>query len=145
VLEALTAFVRDGSGAPLPTDIQAALTVIGRRSGDHDLLDLSVTNLPQADLFHANLTYAILTRANLTQAILIRADLTNAILTRANLTNADLTHANLTYTILTDVNLTNANLTGARIDQRQLDEACGSNAVLPPGLTLKPCPPQSPP
>jgi hypothetical protein len=99
VLEALTAFVRDGSRAASlaspPTDIQAALTVIGRRSGSRDLLDLTDTNLPQADLFHANLTQAI--------------------------------------------------LTGAQIDQKQLDEACGSDAVLPMGLTLKPCPPSSSP
>jgi hypothetical protein len=149
VLETLTAFVRNGSRAtslsPLPIDIQAALTVIGRRSGIGDLLDLSVTNLPQADLFRANLTYAILTYANLTHAILTRANLTYAILTYANLTDADLSGANLTDANLIYADLSGANLIGASLDgQKQLDEACGSYAKLPTGLTLKPCPPRSP-
>jgi uncharacterized protein YjbI with pentapeptide repeats len=51
------------------------------------------------------------------------------------LTSADLTDANLSRAILTD----------AQIDQKHLDEACGSDAVLPPGLTLKPCPSQTAP
>jgi uncharacterized protein YjbI with pentapeptide repeats len=47
---------------------------------------------------------------------------------------------------LSGANLIDANLTGASLDgQKQLDEACGSDAKLPTGLTLKPCPPQSPP
>lgn len=29
--------------------------------------------------------------------------------------------------------------TGATVLQRQLDHACGTDATLPPGLTLKPC------
>ena len=53
----------------------------------------------------------------------------------ANLTGTDLTGADLTY-----ANLTGAKLTGTQIDQKQLDKACGSDAVLPTGLTLKPCP-----
>ena len=222
VLEALTAFVRNGARAnttPTPqTDIQAALTVIGRRSqrkGDPLSLDLtgaylanvdlivaalSEARLTGANLVGANLGAADLTVAKLTGANLARADLDTAFLTGADLTGADLSgadlsganltiaflrntnlgHANLRGAILTRASLEGANLTGAslvgadltgailtgailtgtiltdtdfngnlmeaRLDgQKQLDEACGSDAVLPKGLTLKPCPPKSPP
>ena len=206
VLEALTAFVREGAklpttpptpGAPTqgpPTDIQAALTVIGRRSAGPGGVTLTKANIAGADLTHANLTGASLGDANLTQAFLGGANLTGAFLGGANMTNADLAHANLTganliganltraYLIdanLTDANLIGANLTraylggadltvahliganlsgadlsgadltAAQIEQKQLDEACGSNAtVLPtatPTLTLRPCPPHSSP
>jgi uncharacterized protein YjbI with pentapeptide repeats len=216
VLEALTAFVREGTlteGHSLPTDIQAALAVIGRRSvGPRvDQINLSGANLSGADLFHADLRLADLTAADLSHANLIRANLTRAdlgnyanltrahlngiVLDHANLTDANLDHANLTdanldhanldhanltgghleganldhanltradligagltrahltdaeltRADLTDAELTRADLTGARIDQKQLDEACGSDAKLPLGLTLKPCPPKSPP
>ena len=38
-------------------------------------------------------------------------------------------------------NLSGADLSGAILDgQTQLDQACGTDAKLPPGLTLKPCP-----
>jgi uncharacterized protein YjbI with pentapeptide repeats len=127
VLKALTAFVREGAQAkdvPLPTDVQAALTAIGTRSIDRgigiDLINLSGANLTRANLFLANLFHANLGGTNLRDADLRHADLGGA-------------------------DLTGADLTGARIDQKQLDEACGSDAALPPGLTLKPCPPKSSP
>jgi uncharacterized protein YjbI with pentapeptide repeats len=72
VLEALTAFVREGANAkdvPLPTDVQAALTVIGRRSIDRgigiDLINLSGANLTRVNLILADLGGADLTGANL--------------------------------------------------------------------------------
>ena len=131
VLEALSAFVREGAKlrpitppgvglpTPLPTDIQAALTVIGRRSAGPGFVDLTKANIAGARLFGARLTDARLTDANLTHV---------------DLTDADLTGANLTY-----VRLTEADLTGARVEPAQLYLACGSDAELPPGLTLKPC------
>jgi uncharacterized protein YjbI with pentapeptide repeats len=150
VLEALTAFVRDGSSkaTPLPTDIQAALKVIGRRSAGGGRLDLSKANIAGANLPNANLTGAILIDADLTGAYLIDANLTDANLSGANLTSAYLTGADLTRAYLVGVNLTNAHLsyadlTNAYLDgqkQKQLEVACGSDAVLPTGLTLKPCP-----
>jgi hypothetical protein len=95
VLEALSAFVRDntrnvtGDGPP-STDIQAALTVIGRRKPDG------------------------------------APDLTGAHIPKAILSFADLRHAK-------------------NLIRPQLDQACGTNAKLDPGLTLnKPCP-QVPP
>jgi uncharacterized protein YjbI with pentapeptide repeats len=147
---------------PLLTDIQAALTVIGRRSAYvGDEIDLIDANLTRARLFYANLTYARLLHADLHDALLIDVDLTYAglfhtDLSGANLSGANLTHSDLTFVNLAGANLSNANLsaanlshadlTGASLDgQKQLDEACGSDAKLPTGLTLKPCPPQSSP
>jgi hypothetical protein len=79
VLEALSAFVRDGTrtetgtGAPA-TDIQAVLTVIGRRT---------VFGKGKPDLTGANIP-----KAALSGAILIEADLSGAILAQANLSGA---------------------------------------------------------
>ena len=90
IMEVLTAYVREKAPrqeedpqtapAPLPTDMQAILTVIGRRetTGKNrgtDPLDLSHTrlvgaNLYEADLRGANLYEADLRGANLTRAIL---------------------------------------------------------------------------
>jgi uncharacterized protein YjbI with pentapeptide repeats len=153
VLDALIGFVREGTrdntpSTPLPTDVQAALTVIGRRFASRsgvdriDLRDarLSRADLTRADLTNANLTNATLIAANLTGAILTGANLTITKLNAAELIGADLRSARL---ILTD--LTGANLSSAKLDgQKQLDEACGLGATLPTGLTLKPCPPTQP-
>jgi Pentapeptide repeats (8 copies) len=134
-------------------------------SGAH----LSEVQLNDARLFDADLTSAILADANMTGANLEYADLTNANLVRANLSgahlsdtnlstahlsgahlngahliNANLSGADLTGADLRAANLTKANLTGARLDgQQQLAEACGSDAALPAGLALKPCPSES--
>jgi uncharacterized protein YjbI with pentapeptide repeats len=88
VLEALSAFVREGakpreSSAPRvndkpPTDIQAALTVIGRRAAGQGDVNLSGAVIARANLSHADLTGADLTRANLSNANLSRVDLTRA-------------------------------------------------------------------
>ena len=183
VLEALTAFVREGAKLPAtaptpgpptqkpPTDIQAALTVIGRRSEGSGFVDLTNANIAGADvsgdlkdgdLRGANLTHAFMFLADLsgadlrgtslTGADLRGANLTGALVTGASLRGADLRGANLTRDDLSDAdlsdaklegaNLTDTHLTGARaLGQKQLDEACGSNAMLPTGLTLKPCQP----
>jgi hypothetical protein len=97
----LCAFVRDstrtetGEGPPA-TEIQAALTVIGRHTAMGTALpDLNHAHIPRADLRNANLRDAYLL----------------------------------------------ADQRGATVAQAQLDQACGSNVKLDPGLTLnKPCP-----
>jgi uncharacterized protein YjbI with pentapeptide repeats len=38
---------------------------------------------------------------------------------------------------LIETDLSDANLLDAKITQKQLDQACGTNAVLPHGLTLR--------
>ena len=102
VLEALCAFVRDGTKSLtreeyLPaTDIQAVLTVIGRRKEGPD---------------GVNLSGAQVTKANLRSA---------------NLTSADLSGAYLTDTNLTDANLIAADLSGAYLTHVELDQACGT-------------------
>jgi hypothetical protein len=168
-VEALSAFVRDASkaqteGPPAP-DIRAALKVLARRGLIEPGLDLSGAHIPKTDLRGANLSGADLSgadlsnafllaanlraanlrAANLTGAYLRDANLDGAYLHDANLTRADLTGADLTGADLIGANLTAANLTGAEIDQKQLDVACGSDVVLPKGLTQKLCPPQSSP
>ena len=153
VMEVLTVFVREHSreqGSPLPADdrsddgpskptfrmdLQAAVTVIGRRDPTHDRqpVDLTRADLADADLADANLAQAQLTGANLSYAQLTRvhlddADLTGAILadTRldaAYLTGARLIHAVLTSAYLTEADLTEAVLTGANLTGANLKSA----------------------
>ncbi|WP_431884758.1 pentapeptide repeat-containing protein [Micromonospora wenchangensis] len=137
VIDILAAFIRVHSPAPnratrpsasrLPVDIQAAVTVLGRRDTTRDggdlhtphlwrvRPDLTNTNLTLADLTSANLPLANLVGAYLPMASLYEADLTSANLTAANLTSADLTLANLESADLTSANLAGANLTHANL------------------------------
>ena len=79
-------------------DVQAALTVAGRREAKRDIqpMNLTGTDLTRADLHGANFTRADLGGADLTGADLHGADLTSANLGRADLTGADLHGADLT-------------------------------------------------
>ncbi|MFG3716114.1 pentapeptide repeat-containing protein [Micromonospora sp. NPDC047730] len=151
VVDILTAFVRVHSPAPkrltppspLTIDIQAALTVLGRRDSTHDnkggpkgplrrVLDLAKTDLHSASLAGANLAGASLAGADLpeadlrgadlTAADLTGADLTAAILVDTNLAGADLTHAHLPGAILY-ANLRGANLHGADMHGADLSSA----------------------
>ena len=74
-----------GDGPPA-TDIQAVLTVLGRRkeigSGD---LELANAHIPKADLSRADLNHANLIQVNLSSANMSHAHLTGG---------ADLNHAN---------------------------------------------------
>jgi hypothetical protein len=134
VMEVLAAFIReppypvsqvrggaDGGLMRLWPDVQAALTVIGRRDTTRDvrLIDLSDADLARAYLREANL-HAALPRANLTGANLADADLADAKLTEADLTGARLTDANLTGADLADANLFGADLTGANLADANL-------------------------
>lgn len=98
VIEVLTAYVRnntldtttgnrpDENSLRKPSsDIQSALTVIGRREIENDIhsLELSSVHLKGADLTKANLEEAALSRACLEDA-----DLSGACLERANLSGA---------------------------------------------------------
>jgi len=94
VMSVLAAFVREHSH-PAQPDVQAALTVIGRRASDRDRepIDLTGADLALADLTGADLAGADLTAADLTGARLAGAYLVGATLTRATLAGADLTGA----------------------------------------------------
>ncbi|MFG2790989.1 pentapeptide repeat-containing protein [Streptomyces sp. NPDC048419] len=135
IIDVLAAFVREHDPAtsvpdaklpPEPdTDVQAALTVLGRLPrASHEFTDLhrirvpgvelptrtlSGMNLFRADLKGANLAFARASYMNLTEANLSHAELSDARLTGSSLRYADLTGANLE-----DADLRGADLTGAR-------------------------------
>jgi len=153
VMEVLTAFVREppplagasagpGAGAPAPVpppsrpgrprlraDVQAAISVIGRRNVTYDhpgrRIDLAEAHLAGADLAGADLHGADLAQADLTDAELTGADLSHANLWRANLTRADLVGAHLEEAILENADLTEASLDGANLDGANLQGALG--------------------
>ena len=178
VMEVLTAYVREHAPwtielmaatetgvarrpEKLTADIQAALTVIGRRKYSRDreprrYIDLSLTNLQWANLISARLDRAQLLGANLEGARLTRAYLNASLLSMANLKNAYLVGAHLekaTFEFanmdgaklwdahlegagLAKANLTNAELTGAQLSGADLREANMSGTNLS-GANLK--------
>jgi uncharacterized protein YjbI with pentapeptide repeats len=117
-----------------PTDIQAILTVLGRRkkAGKKDdvLLDLSAADLRGANLSGANLHEALLWGANLQEAVLAGANLQGANLLDANLQEANLWEANLQGAHLLDANLQEANLSGANLQGAYLLDTNLQKAVL---------------
>lgn len=158
IVEILSAFVRDNppgattpiptgwiAGTPvaqligsvhLPTDIGAALNVLGRRNVAHDgasaedlrrvnfaEVDLSFLSLAGADLSEARLAGARLTNADLHGASLADADLTNSGLTNANLNGTDLTDASLNNAYMNFTTLIGANLVETHMINAQLDHA----------------------
>jgi hypothetical protein len=168
IVEVLAAFIRDNANhrpapspiptptsspdprvilAQRPTDLVAAITVLGRRDtrqdAPHTIVDLSHTDLAGLNLSELNLAHvnplaarlhgAILSGANLSRASLLFADLTDARLNFANLTcayvvgadlrAADLSSANLAWAGLTGANLTGANLADANITHTDLTDA----------------------
>jgi hypothetical protein len=120
----------------LAADIQAIMTVIGRRTrswghGEPEPLDLHETNLPGTNLESADLTGANLSGANLSGADLTGAWLPGANLSGANLSEAELSGANLsaadgstaTGTFWARANLSAADLSGANLMDADLSEA----------------------
>jgi hypothetical protein len=123
VVEVLTAYVREHTGGDvamrrgLPTDVQAAVTVLGRRDASQDA---SGTRL---DLAHTNLSGANLVGANLQRALLSNADLDHGLLTETNLQDAVLIEASLEYALLVGANLQSADLSKADLQGATLDGA----------------------
>ena len=165
VVEVLTAFVREHSREPWPPpdsprttwitwrgrfraggrpqerftrpDIQAAVTVIGRRDARRDIqpihlngADLTAADLRDAKLGSADLTEAILRDADLTRADLAGADLRDADLTRADLTGATLRSADLGGADLTAATLRSGDLRGADLHATTLTRATLTRADL---------------
>ncbi len=114
--------LHESSASSLPTDVQAALTVVGTRNTANDgpttLIDLNHAPLANAQLEYLGLSGTVLTGANLAGANLKYTDLA-----RADLTGADLTGANLIYTLLSAAKLSGANLTMAHLSNTDLDNA----------------------
>jgi pentapeptide repeat protein len=135
VMSVLAAFVREHSH-PAQPDVQAALTVLGRRASERDRepidltgADLARLRLPGADLTGARLARARFRAADLHGAMLGGADLTGADLASADLTGADLAGANLTGADLTGARLAGAYLVGATLTRATLANADLANAL----------------
>ena len=145
IMEVLTAYVRENAtkqgkyaeeAAVKPTtDIQAILTVIGRRettgkNRGNDRLDLSNTYLHGVVILGADLSGADLSGADLSKADLSKADLGGADLSGALLSKADLGGADLSGADLSKANLGGATLSGALLSKANLGEATLSGALL---------------
>lgn len=142
VIDILTAFVRQNSAAradetvvKVKPDIQAILTVLGRRErsygqGENQSLNLSATDLSGADLTNAKFGAVNLTQSRLNDALLNGADLNGALLSDARLigiflTGAHLQNADLRGAKLTAAHVTGADFSGANLDAVDLRGAAG--------------------
>jgi uncharacterized protein YjbI with pentapeptide repeats len=140
VIEVLSAYIREQSREEWlvprsevdPTlqratrpDVQAALTVIGRRDATNDRyrVDLQKAELYGADLRDAYLAEAFLFGAKLEQASLNDANLYRANLAIAKLDSADLRDANLSGAYLVGTDFSGADLTGADLSVANLFRA----------------------
>jgi uncharacterized protein YjbI with pentapeptide repeats len=143
IMEILTAYIRENAPSNpkkkiislLPTDIQAILTVLGRRArtfgkGENEILNLSNTNLQQADLIGAHLERADLRGVRLEGANLIGAHMEGADLRGAHLEKACLLEAHLEGTALLKAHLKKADLRGAHLAGAFLDRAYLNKADL---------------
>ncbi|MER7992042.1 pentapeptide repeat-containing protein [Micromonospora chalcea] len=120
-----------------PVDIQAAVTVLGRRNRDYDHLpdglNLVATNLGGANLTNAKLNsarlddadlrYASMGQAQLTAAFLGRANLYGSAIDQANLNRAILFNADLRYAHMWDTDLTSAVLIRSDLRYAQMQNA----------------------
>jgi Pentapeptide repeats (8 copies) len=171
IMEILTAYVRQNAGwrvemeqsqstaSDLHADIQAILTVIGRRSltfenGETQRLDLSATNLNWAVLNQANLNGMVmnlvhlenaqLKGAKLRDAKLLDARFSEAFLEGADFYKADLRGAKLYKALMQGTILTGADLRGADLreaidlTQQQIDTATtDASTQVRPGLRTR--------
>lgn len=175
IMEILTAFVREnaplkkeeeGEKGEIPkprTDIQAALTVIGRRNCENEKenksLDLSCINIRRANLYEANLErvnfiYSKLDLVSLSKAKLRyvclygsslklvnfeAAYLQEVNLSRANLFRANLSRANLYGANLYGANFSGADLSGVKnLEQEQIEVANGDEKTILPDYLARP-------
>ena len=152
IMEVLTAFVREKSPLKeeeereqlpkIPTDIQAALTVIGRRDLEQDI-ENEILNLRNTNLRGATFRYAKLQRIDFSGADLERANFQGAnlewvVCNKAQPTifgrrtdqiegktyhGVDFREANLRNAFLMDANLRGANFQGANLEGANLNIA----------------------
>jgi uncharacterized protein YjbI with pentapeptide repeats len=130
----------DQSDIPLlkvrASDIQAALTALGRRTEvPGEAIELQSTDLRACYLGGANLRGSFMGRAMLALSDLTNADLSQAWLRRTNfrgaiLINCDLRNAVLTEAILRQADLAGANLAGADLGGADVSETDLSRTIL---------------
>lgn len=113
-------------GAAMP-DVQAALTVLGRRPNDwlseRQRIFLENCDLRKVVLVDGKLMASVWTRSDLSEAMMIRTDLRGAYLDEVNLTKAEMDGARLEEAHLWKANLTEANVTGVNFDGADLRDA----------------------
>ncbi|MEV6489773.1 pentapeptide repeat-containing protein [Actinoplanes sp. NPDC051633] len=111
--------------APLRADIQAAITILGRRPRRKELgrLDLRGVDLRGVRAHAANLRNAVLLEARLDHADLGKAELAGARLRKGSLRSAWLRAADLRNSSLRHVDLRGANLSEARLQDADLTHA----------------------
>jgi len=120
VVEVLCAFVRSraksfaGAHPVVPTDVQAALTVLGERTVEFET-DEQCLDLTRVDLRGADFRGAFLERAHFGDSLLDLADFF-----RASLRGADFRGASLQGTHLREAHLEEANFTGANLQNASL-------------------------
>jgi uncharacterized protein YjbI with pentapeptide repeats len=110
---------------PLPDDVQAAATVLGRLPDPPEG--------SRGDLHHAHLASAKLYNASLS-----RANLSGAVLSKANLSRADLSGAVLDGVDLSSARLYGVDLRATDLRQEQLDSAHGDRATKLPDRLQRP-------
>jgi uncharacterized protein YjbI with pentapeptide repeats len=153
VIEVLAAFVREHTGAPAAedsdwraehhhqggdrrpapgTDVQAALTVIGRRPQrpERNEVDLSLTDLCGVDLSRLNFDGVWFWRAELRSAKLLGTSLKGANLAWAQLQDAGLTGAQMQGAYLMHAQLQKAVLMRAQLQRADLEDAHLEGAYL---------------
>jgi hypothetical protein len=128
----ISTFAKRSHSRAMRPDIQAALTVIARRSTNREAprIMLNGANLTSAILHEGDLRYADLTKANLTRANLNKSNFTDAYLVEATLQNAYLNNAILTGALLMYADLTKAELRGADLTNAGLWDADFTGADL---------------
>ena len=154
IMEILTAYVREHARREPPpedqqpaantthpaTDIQAVLTIIGRRKTDYDppgqRLDLRNTDLHGANLTDANLQGANFNVADLQGALLDRAKLQGVHFINANLHGAHFDDADLQGAFFLLADLTWGEFSKAKgLTSQEIAASCGDDTTkLPPGV-----------
>lgn len=140
ILEVLSAFVRTNTmpagncpDQPTSPDVQAALTVAGRRDAARDNgthIDLHGACLRNAQLGGANLAHANLEQANLMHAHFERANLRDANLSNADISNAVFTGADLSDAKLERTDFSDADFSEANLSAGNLRNADARHAIL---------------
>ena len=115
------------SGVPdLPTDVQAVMSVLGRRDPSRDRSGAAL-NLANTDLRRVRLLGE---QAHFDGAQLVNSHLERAVLVEAHLENADLSRAHLEGASLADAYLDSAELSGAHLEGVLLNVAHLNGAYL---------------